>query len=82
MLLTGGVLLALTRGVFLDTWWMRLSLILLLILGVLYVGVKRSLQNLVATERNLGEAPFVKPALWMICGTVAGIVYLMVDKPW
>ena len=80
MLVTGVILVAFTKGALGQTPWMRASLVLFVLLGILFGYARRLLR------RTMAATPSVIPAalsriLWTMCALVAAIIFLMEAKP-
>jgi len=75
LLITGGYAAAVTGGAFFQTWWLRLSILLFLVIGAL-LGLLRRL------SRQLpGSGGAVRTLGWVITVALALVVYLMEGKP-
>ena len=74
VLLTGAAAVAMTGPTFIHTWWLRLSVLLLLVIGAL-TGRLRKL------TRDPGSASKLRPLAWTITIALALAVYLMEAKP-
>ncbi|HKB89255.1 MAG TPA: hypothetical protein VKC60_01930 [Opitutaceae bacterium] len=81
MLVSGCVLVALTHGALGETWWLRISFAMFLILGFLHARVRRSLRNAGPTIDS-ALMRRVNRILWTMCLFVAAIAFLMQAKPW
>ncbi len=79
MFVTGAIAISLTHGALGQTRWMRISLGLFLLLGILHGLTRRRMK--MARDARL-PAQGLKPLLWSMCAVVAAITYLMEAKPW
>jgi len=74
LLLTGATAVAMTGPAFVQTWWLRLSGILFLVIGAL-TGRLRS------ATRKPGSARVIRSLGWTITAALVLVVYLMEAKP-
>lgn len=82
MLVTGVLILAQTHGAFGKTGWVRVSVGLFVVLGLLLGIVQRRLKRSSA-EAISGDVPGgLTPLLWAMCALIVAITYLMEAKPW
>jgi hypothetical protein len=77
MLVTGVALDVLVGGGWHQSWWFRLSGLLLLVLGALTGGLRRIMR-----ARGPSAAPIAKGLSWAMCLVVGVIAFLMEAKPW
>jgi hypothetical protein len=81
MFLTGAGIIALTHGALGQVLWMRVSIGLFVLLGVLHGVASGQVRR-----AQRGSAPSLPKALgsllWSMCGLVGAITYLMEAKPW
>jgi hypothetical protein len=80
--LTGAGIIALTRGALGETWWVRISFGLFVLLGLLHGLASRQVK---LAQRSPAPTLIPKPLtpmLWSMCGVVVAITYLMEAKPW
>jgi hypothetical protein len=73
VLVTGVGAIALTGGGLAESWWMRLSVLLFLIIGALTGRLRAVLRK--------GSPSAVRPLAWTITVALALVVYLMEAKP-
>lgn len=81
MLLSGVLLEYASSGSFHDTWWFRLSFLLLIALGALQGKSRRALRELEAANEGRHLRSVVRMA-WTMCAIVAVVAILMEVKPW
>ena len=74
LLITGGFAAAVTGGAFFQTWWLRLSILLFLVIGALTGRLRR-------LSRQPGSEGAMRRVGWAITVALALVVYLMEGKP-
>lgn len=82
VLVSGCVIIALTRGALGHTQWMRVSFGLFLLLGFLQGRARRVLRRVPRTAPAVPLPKSLSRILWAMCAVVAAITYLMEAKPW
>ncbi len=80
LLVTGIMIIASLRGVYADTWWLRISFLLMLVVGAL-VGRTRGVVRKAAGVGSDGLFASLRRTGWAISVIVAVIVVLMSAKP-
>ena len=82
MLITGFLLDLVAGGAFHDTWWFRVSALLLVATGALHVQARRALRKGLAKGTS-GEAVLrrVERIAYGMCALIASITVLMEVKP-
>ncbi len=81
LLVTGVLIEAGSGGSFHETWWFRLSFLLLIVLGALNGQVRRKLRRLDAA-RAADELRSVSAIVWSMLALVAVVTILMTNRPW
>lgn len=81
MLLTGGWIEMASGGGYHETWWFRISFALLLVLGAIAAGIRRSLRRREAAGERHALQQIVRRA-WAMCAITACVAALMAVKPW
>lgn len=79
MLMTGAILLELTKGVFSHMLWLRASLVLFMLLGFLLGYARRLLRRAAAATPPVIPTA-LSQILWAMCAVVAAIIFLMETK--
>lgn len=80
--LSGAGIIALTHGALGETWWIRISFGLFVLLGLLH-GLTSRQVKLARRDSTPAVIPkTLSPLLWSMCGLVVAITYLMEAKPW
>ena len=74
LLITGGFAAAVTGGAFFQTWWLRLSILLFLVIGALTGRLRR-------LSRQPGSEGAMRRVGWTITVALALVMYLMEGKP-
>lgn len=81
LLVTGVLIEAGSGGSFHETWWFRLSFLLLFVLGALNGQTRRKLRRL-DTARAADALRGVSALVWSMLALVAVVVFLMTNRPW
>jgi hypothetical protein len=81
MFATGALMEYVGGGVFHDTWWFRISFVLLLALGAINGLIGRALRT---RDRSPSTPilPLVRRGAWAMCALVGAVTILMETKPW
>jgi hypothetical protein len=81
MLASGALLEYASGGGFHESWWFRISLLLLVVIGAINGTTGRALRK--RNEAN-GAALItsMRTRAWAMCGVVAMVTFLMKVKPW
>jgi uncharacterized membrane protein len=82
LLVTGIIIVAQTRGALGQTGWVRVSVGLFVVLGMLQGIVRRRLKRSRDATPSGALPRGLSPLLWTMCALVAAITYLMEAKPW
>jgi len=82
MFVTGAVIVALTHGALGQTGWLRASVALFLLLGLLHGLTRRHIRRICGTPPPLTSIKTLSALLWTMCAVIAAITYLMEAKPW
>jgi hypothetical protein len=81
VLVSGIVLESASGGSFHDTWWFRISFLLLLGIGALNGLTRRRLRKL-GSEPDASGLRAVSRMAWAMCAIVAVVAVLMTARPW
>jgi hypothetical protein len=82
MFLTGVAIVALTHGALGQVLWMRVSIGLFVVLGLLLGLASRQIRRALRDSPPAILPKALNPLLWSMCGLVVTITYLMEAKPW
>ena len=82
MLVTGVLIVRQTHAALGNTGWVRVSLGLFVVLGVLHGLVRRRLKRSRDAAPSVALPRGLSPLVLAMCALVAAITYLMEAKPW
>jgi hypothetical protein len=81
LLLSGVLIEAAAGGSFHETWWFRLSFLLLIVLGALNGQIRRRLRRL-DKARAADALRAVSVPVWSMLAIIAVVTILMINRPW
>lgn len=82
VVLTGIIIIALTRGALGHVIWMRVSVGLFVLLGFLHGRARRIVRQAAGAGSGVLSGKALGRIFWGMCAVVASITYLMEAKPW
>jgi uncharacterized membrane protein len=81
LLASGGLMDRASGGLFHDTWWFRISVVLLVAMGVMNGLTRRRLRRF-DTARAASDLRRVSVLARSMLALVAVVTVLMIDRPW